>query len=1083
MKKIVGLLLLLHSTVVLSQVTPNVNLQTGSLLVSVPLYTIQERDLQYPLTFNYTGNGVRLNNANGWAGLNWSFSAEAMISREVRGIADDYLGTGTDTRKGWLRGDMGSRIKSYSFGASEPADWAFLNTFANQDTEPDLFSVSLPNLSFQFYFDENQQYHIVPYQDIKLTKTTDPSTGQITSFTVVDSEGVTYLFQDFEHTTSGVSSSTIAPYYLNRKYSLNYGPYTYNYAWKISSITSPTSGQITFTYNEIFSPVNNVIRPVDIKARFNSPVTVRNLWHTATTMNYADQFTVKVLTGITTSSLQVEFQSNSGYQTDVQVTAVIISDIRSSKKLIRRFDLSYITVYYYVDSSQDYTKGWRFFLNTIKEGISSLQNPPYTFDYYTLSYSGGYGTTTLPYSDSQYQDAWGFYSQDVTAGMLKKVSFPLGGYSVFFYEPNQYHDNTVGADLTGGGVRLRKSITHDGVRSASDKIVEYAYQETNGQSSGHLFYKPGKTESVVYADALNLNGNMTNVYYRTASQMVSNNTITGPVDKYFSFSISDDIGHEDISGVRSAVVYDRVSVKQNTIGQSVYEFDFPAVCGDLTANNNEWQASVVNIARPGAPGSYVYEKGSIQLGAYQFPYPPNPNYNFARGLLKKVTDINEQGTIVRDLTYEYQRLYGGSQINKIYGLCFEDIFTYYYNTSYNNSRMFLYSKYEINTDVTTTVKKKTETFYDSGTPLQNVTSYFYESSNHRFPTRIVKTNSNQNQFVTKYHYVKDYSVGTPVDIATAGLARLLADHRVSTVIESTSSVIDQSNNESFVSGAISVYEVLNLKALLYQQYAFSASDGNLSFAPASVQTTSGNSSFQFDPKYVLVNTNAGYDGSYNRTEIIGRDRIVDAVAFTYSNTLPAVAVHGSHLNEIGFSDFESSSDVAFSPLGFTPSYVTPRTGLQALDFRPGYKLIRSIANSKDDSFQFSGWVKTSQTANLTVSITSDGSTNLITPLTIPVSVGSGNWQYYTATVDTRSCPNSFTAVISTDQPVILDDVGFHPKHAEISSITYQLPFGKSSETDKRGVTTFYNYDDWGRLILVKDQNQNILTKYDYQIKQ
>ncbi len=51
--------------------------------------------------------------------------------------------------------------------------------------------------------------------------------------------------------------------------------------------------------------------------------------------------------------------------------------------------------------------------------------------------------------------------------------------------------------------------------------------------------------------------------------------------------------------------------------------------------------------------------------------------------------------------------------------------------------------------------------------------------------------------------------------------------------------------------------------------------------------------------------------------------------------------------------------------------------------------------------------------------------------------------------------------------------------AQISTYTYKIGLGMSSETDPRGQTSYYEYDNFQRLARIKDHNGNILKEYCY----
>src|SRR6266702_8175404 len=76
----------------------SVNLYTGGLQASLPLYTLKGSDLQIPISLSYTAsNGVHNFDPNTVVGMDWTLSAGGSISRIVKGLPDEvdngYIGT------------------------------------------------------------------------------------------------------------------------------------------------------------------------------------------------------------------------------------------------------------------------------------------------------------------------------------------------------------------------------------------------------------------------------------------------------------------------------------------------------------------------------------------------------------------------------------------------------------------------------------------------------------------------------------------------------------------------------------------------------------------------------------------------------------------------------------------------------------------------------------------------------------------------------------------------------------------------------------------------------------------------------
>jgi YD repeat-containing protein len=79
-----------------------------------------------------------------------------------------------------------------------------------------------------------------------------------------------------------------------------------------------------------------------------------------------------------------------------------------------------------------------------------------------------------------------------------------------------------------------------------------------------------------------------------------------------------------------------------------------------------------------------------------------------------------------------------------------------------------------------------------------------------------------------------------------------------------------------------------------------------------------------------------------------------------------------------------------------------------------------------------------------------------------------------------SNPNPTTSEIETFLTPLFSDI--RTQHALISYYSYKSLVGMTSKTDANGLTTYYEYDSFGRLKCTKDDDGNILRQYEYHYK-
>jgi YD repeat-containing protein len=61
----------------------------------------------------------------------------------------------------------------------------------------------------------------------------------------------------------------------------------------------------------------------------------------------------------------------------------------------------------------------------------------------------------------------------------------------------------------------------------------------------------------------------------------------------------------------------------------------------------------------------------------------------------------------------------------------------------------------------------------------------------------------------------------------------------------------------------------------------------------------------------------------------------------------------------------------------------------------------------------------------------------------------------------------------------IDEVRIHPAGALMTTFTYQPLVGMTSATDPNNKVSYYEYDSYGRLKYVRDEEHNILGAYQY----
>ncbi len=232
---------------------------TGTPQISVPIYTIEDNNLQIPISLSYNASGIRVAEEASWTGLGWALNTGGVISRTIRGVNDFEI----TVKTGFIRSRQipVTGLNDIDSVFYDDPNWPSIMGAAvlgYYDPEPDMFYFSFLGNSGKFFFkncygcppktiekpvfDQQGDDHL----DIEYHRNTD-------KWEVTDVMGVKYIFGTKEITdTNTISSATYLPDDATVGMSLD--PVTSS--WYLDKIILLNGEEINFEYDVVTA--NNI---------------------------------------------------------------------------------------------------------------------------------------------------------------------------------------------------------------------------------------------------------------------------------------------------------------------------------------------------------------------------------------------------------------------------------------------------------------------------------------------------------------------------------------------------------------------------------------------------------------------------------------------------------------------------------------------------------------------------------------------------------------------------------------------------------------------------------------------------------
>jgi len=617
---------------------------------------------------------------------------------------------------------------------------------------------------------------------------------------------------------------------------------------------------------------------------------------------------------------------------------------------------------------------------------------------------------------------------------------------VYYYtqQPTKYY-----ADQIVGGLRIKEVITHDPVDD-KNQIKKYYYAKLNrlDSASGILFQSPIYFSQQKVLVPIEIQwfictySECQYVLLHSSSQASLYNS-SGQHYAYSWVTVSngDDFenGAEEYNYITSHDTYGAIRWGYNTIL-------------DGTKTNNGWDNGSIKsktLYRKNENDSLV----KVQETLYDYE-EDNRNENTLKGfVIRKNYDwICENAAFVlctdelrnKILWWHWYRSPDTSYIIIHYHPCHDcncdtiDHLDAIDNFDVNEYQ--IYSKWNY-------VYKETIKNYDMEgvNPVTLTKYYYYDNPEHALISRKTIFNSQGDTIKEYYYYPQDYDDGIEQidDLKLKDLIGLPIDER-------------KYLNNKLTDGKLTKYSENGQPIEIYK--AESELGDALSF----------NSD---DPySYGIKKIGIAYDNNNNLISYRRDNDITVSYKWGYYSTLPVAEIKNATANEAFYTSFEPGSD--YTNFEFQSNPVKDDTlSITGDYYYHTYGNTFDIINIPPGFYKLMFWSDNGG------SIT--GSSNMTIESSKSSKPNKNNWILYEKKLSFSGSSNGYVHIGSWQK---LDEIRLLPSDATMTTYTYYPAYGITSVTDESGKTTYYCYDDFGRLQLVKDLNKNILKAYSYHYK-
>jgi hypothetical protein len=306
-------------------------------------------------------------------------------------------------------------------------------------------------------------------------------------------------------------------------------------------------------------------------------------------------------------------------------------------------------------------------------------------------------------------------------------------------------------------------------------------------------------------------------------------------------------------------------------------------------------------------------------------------------------------------------------------------------------------------------------------------------------------------------YAANYNLPGTLQGASLGIRKLMDFNMQTAPVERYTTQTGPDGIEYVVEGSLSVYGASQPVAEKLYQLTINQPKPLSAFIPSTVLP---NGTFQMDPDYQETASFA-FNADLTLREQARTDDASKAYLWDYAAQYVVASADNAVAGEIAYTSFEGTNPGNLSYAGTPATDNTAITGKRVYDLSSGAITRSGLASNQE--YLVSYWYKQGAT------VTASGGTQTVVRTAALVKDG---WSF-------RQVKVTGTTSVSLSGSGLIDEIRILPSQAQMTSYTYEPGVGISTATNVNNRITYYEYDTFNRLKLVRDHTGKIKDLFQY----